>query len=218
MDIDDILAGVGGAAVPQETRDLQHLTRAWVAERAAPEVLQYPAALMERTMERVRKQIELVELQTGNMDPKTNFRLIIVQTELERFKFLIRSFLRARMAKMDKHSLHILSTPELRSRLSSSEIQYLTQHQSLQHSHYLASFLHNFPETLRRLDDTAGGISMIDQPDLDTAVFCRVLRDVPDPVVIEGTDTNLELKRGDVYVVRYSAIREAMERGDVELI
>ena len=46
-------------------------------------------------------QIELVEEQTGNMDPKTNFRLIIIQTELERFKFLVRSFLRARIAKVD---------------------------------------------------------------------------------------------------------------------
>ena len=34
------------------------------------------------------------------MDPKTNFRLIIYQTELERFKFLVRSFLRARIKKV----------------------------------------------------------------------------------------------------------------------
>lgn len=46
------------------------------------------------------RQIELVEEQTGNMDPKTNFRLILYQTELERFKFLVRSFLRARIAKV----------------------------------------------------------------------------------------------------------------------
>ncbi len=46
------------------------------------------------------RQIELVELQTGDTDPKTNFRLIIIQTELERFKFLVRSFLRTRIAKV----------------------------------------------------------------------------------------------------------------------
>lgn len=37
---------------------------------------------------------------TGDMDPKTNFALIVIQTELERYKFLVRSFLRARMAKV----------------------------------------------------------------------------------------------------------------------
>lgn len=42
----------------------------------------------------------MVEEQTGNMDPKTNFRVIVLQTELERFKFLVRSFLRTRIAKV----------------------------------------------------------------------------------------------------------------------
>ena len=39
---------------------------------------------------------------TGNMDPKIGFRLIVVQTELERVKFLIRSLVRARIAKVGK--------------------------------------------------------------------------------------------------------------------
>jgi hypothetical protein len=38
------------------------------------------------------------------MDAKTNFKLIIIQTELERFKFLVRSFLRARIKKVYAHS------------------------------------------------------------------------------------------------------------------
>lgn len=43
IDIDDILRDVDPTlhAVPQEKRDLQDLTRAWVAERSAPELLQY---------------------------------------------------------------------------------------------------------------------------------------------------------------------------------
>ncbi len=34
------------------------------------------------------------------MDPQANFTLVILQTELERYKFLVRSFLRARIAKV----------------------------------------------------------------------------------------------------------------------
>jgi hypothetical protein len=48
MDIDDILREVDPTfhAIPQEKRDLQELTRAWIAERSAPELLPYalPAA------------------------------------------------------------------------------------------------------------------------------------------------------------------------------
>ncbi|KAF2661658.1 GINS complex, Sld5 component [Lophiostoma macrostomum CBS 122681] len=206
MDIDDLLAEVTADAVPQETRDLQELTRGWVAERVAPELLPWPDALMERVLERVRKQIELVEDQTGNMDPKTNFKLIIIQTELERFKFLVRSFLRARMKKVDDPML-----------LSPSEYQYLTAHQALLSNHYSSSFLSQFPAALQRLDDTTGGISMVDKPDEDAAIFCRALRDVGE-IFVEGTDQRFEMKRGDIRVVRWSAVRTWVLSGDVELI
>lgn len=58
---------------------------------------------------------------------------------------------------------------------------------------------------------------MIDAPDLDAAVFCRVLRDVG-VVHVPGTDTAFEMNRGDVYVVRWSVVRERVLAGDVELI
>jgi GINS complex subunit 4 len=49
-------------------------------------------------------QIELIEEKTASItDPKSGFSLIIMQTELERFKFLIRSFLRSRLAKVIFH-------------------------------------------------------------------------------------------------------------------
>lgn len=56
--------------------------------------------LIERVNERIKKQIERVEEMTGDMDPKTNFALIVIQTELERWKYLVRGFLRARIAKV----------------------------------------------------------------------------------------------------------------------
>ncbi len=64
MNIDDILAEVAGHAIPQETRDLQELTRAWVTERSAPEILPWPDALMERVLERIRKQVRHIVFPT----------------------------------------------------------------------------------------------------------------------------------------------------------
>ncbi|OAL52087.1 GINS complex, Sld5 component [Pyrenochaeta sp. DS3sAY3a] len=225
MDIDDLLAEVAVDSTPRETRDLQELTRYWVAERVAPEILPWPSDLMERVLERIQKQIELVEDQTGNMDPKTNFKLIIIQTELERFKFLVRSFLRARIKKIDTHphylqTAHAASQETLQPLLSPAEHQYLVSHQSLLSTHYSSSFLSQFPVPLQRLDDTTGGISMVDKPDEDKAVFVRALRDVGE-VAVEGTDKRFEVKRGDVWVVRWSAVKKwavGSGTGDVELI
>ena len=65
MDIDDILADVSREAEPQESRDLQELTRAWVAERVAPEILPYPDALMERVLERIKRQVQFFSVNLG---------------------------------------------------------------------------------------------------------------------------------------------------------
>jgi len=56
-DIQDILNSVSAPSIPQRTRDLQALTRAWVNERTSPELLSYPTPLIERVMERTKKQV-----------------------------------------------------------------------------------------------------------------------------------------------------------------
>ena len=62
VNIDDILASVTPAVVlPVETQDLQSLTRAWVAERVAPELLPYPGPLVERMMRRIQKQVGSIQ-------------------------------------------------------------------------------------------------------------------------------------------------------------
>jgi GINS complex subunit 4 len=75
-----------------------------------------------------------------------------------------------------------------------------------------------FPDSLRGMHDTNGSVSMVDEPDVDAAVFVRVLRDVPGEVRVRGTDVRLEMRRGDVYVVRWNAVKEVVERGDAELL
>ena len=175
---------------------------------------------------------------TGTMDPKSNFTLVILQTELERFKFLVRSFLRARIAKVrarrgfitskelmktvqiDKYALHYRQIAQTDPTiLSPLEQQYLQSHQALLASHYSASFLSSFPQALQKLDDTSGGTSMVDKPDEDSAVFCRLLRDAGSvEIQSEGGAADVDLKRGDVWVLRWSAVKDSVVTGDVELI
>ena len=120
--------------------------------------------------------------------------------------------------QIDKYALYILKNDTQRSRLSSSELQYATTHQSILQAHYHSSFLSQFPVSLQKLDDTAGGISMVEQPDVDNAVFSRALRDIDTPIFVEGTDMGFQMMKGDIYVVRWSAIREIVMAGDAELI
>lgn len=57
MDIDDILADLDHEHILQESQDLQALTRSWVAERVAPELLPWPEELMDRVLARIAKQV-----------------------------------------------------------------------------------------------------------------------------------------------------------------
>ncbi|KAG4431831.1 hypothetical protein IFR05_012693 [Cadophora sp. M221] len=240
MDINDILEDLNARHLDRDPfaegdefqgrasgqADLQALTRAWVNERGATELLPWPKdGLIERATNRIKQQIELVEQMTGDMDPKTNFSLIIIQTEVERWKFLIRSYLRARIAKIDKHTLHYLS-PEHSGRLSETEIAYATRHQQLLHSHYLSSFLGSFPQNLQNLNDTAGGINMIGGPDEEEGVFVRGLgaRDGSgeSAVAVHGRgrdgDGEVDVQRGEVVIARWSDVKDLVEKGEIELV
>jgi len=86
--------------------------------------------------------------------------------------------------QIDAHPQYILSRttdsdPNLSTHdlLSATELAYLKQHLALLANHYNASFLSSFPPKLRRLDDRAGagGVSMVEGPDLDKAVWVRCL-------------------------------------------
>ncbi|KAI5282777.1 GINS complex subunit [Ascosphaera aggregata] len=164
--IDDILASVdrpdlysGEAAAV----DHQQLTRFWVAERGVPEVLPWPEKLMDRVLERVRRQIDIIEemasigaeygLDMGDMtavaqarnhnNPTNNLKLSILQSDLSRTQYLIRSILRQRLSKMTKYPIHYLrlSSEELPLRSQSgsqseSQSQSQTQTQTTQKSNY----------------------------------------------------------------------------------
>lgn len=60
---------------------------------------------------------------------------------------------------------------------------------------------------------------MVEQPDADKAVFCRVLRDAG-TVEVQGEQGSsfVELRRGGVWCVRWRDVREMVGRGDVEMV
>ncbi|KAJ5369859.1 DNA replication complex GINS protein SLD5 [Penicillium cataractarum] len=272
MDIDDILASVDrgpGASPESAALDHQQLTRFWVAERAVSEVLPWPAPLMERVMDRVRIQIETIEdLAASSADtitntthnPNLNLRLSILQTDLARTQYIIRSLLRARLAKLTKYSMHYLvqlasrnknplstasqsqsqsqsssanpnttpedSVPDISALvdtapLSGPETSFVHAHQTLLAGHYGGSFLGAFPRQLRRLDDNAGGTSMVQGPETKEVVFVRCLG-AEVPVLVDGEEgveeVGVVMRMGDVWVVRWEGVRRAWERGEVELL
>lgn len=182
-------------------------------------------------MARVQAQIMKIE-DLSNSDPNTtngtsnqnlNLTLSILQTDLSRTQFLVRSLLRCRLAKITKHAafyLEQLNTSDTKTGLlGDSEIQFLRSHQALLSSFYSGSFLDAFPPQLRKLDDKAGGNSMVEGPDLQEAIFVRCLgeRWESDPGD-DGEGIELTLRRGEVWVVRWEDVQEGVKSGMLELL
>lgn len=59
---------------------------------------------------------------------------------------------------------------------------------------------------------------MVDSPDMDTAVFVRMLRDRD--VHGQGTDADvtLDAKDGDILILRWSSGKSLVDDGDAELV
>ena len=244
LNIDDILAGVSHPhqlhpsqfSQPQidpstSLLDHQNLVRAWTTERCTSHLQPYPTELLQIIMARVQAQITKIE-DLSNSDPNStngisnqnlNLTLSILQTDLSRTQFLFRSLLRCRLSKITKHAafyLEQLNNSETKAGLlGDSEIQFLRNHQALLSAFYSGSFLDAFPPQLRRLDDRAGGNSMVEGPDMQEAVFTRCLVEhwESDPGD-DGEGIELRMRKGEVWVVRWEDIQDGVKLGMLELI
>jgi GINS complex subunit 4 len=62
MDIDDIIAELDHDLGNRDEEDLRELTRLWIAERGAPELMTWPELLVKRITDRIARQVLLLSL------------------------------------------------------------------------------------------------------------------------------------------------------------
>lgn len=101
---------------------------------------------------------------------------MLVETEMERIKYLIRSYVRTRLHKVEKYSQWIMQNPEVHSSLCGVELSHAERYTELLHTHFQHSVLDSLPDWLRKMDDSYGdGLSMVTKPNLDVPVliYCR---------------------------------------------
>lgn len=232
--------------------DFQKLVTQWRNERMSPELLPYPHELMARTLHRIQERVELIEtLSMGYLEDDrestvdSKLPLLCMEAELERLKFLVRSFIRCRLSKIDKYSIYLRQQSELPENpyygrldllMSEEEVKYHMKHSEILLKLFNNSILKHLPEELQAVNDTEGSISMVDEPNWHKTVFILVCGGVIDEtgtdsklttdedgkpcysVIIEDLNEEIYLLIGAVYVIRYSVIKDLMNEGRVILI
>eukprot|EP01098_Paradermamoeba_levis_P014006 TRINITY_DN6562_c0_g1_i1.p1 TRINITY_DN6562_c0_g1~~TRINITY_DN6562_c0_g1_i1.p1 ORF type:complete len:206 (-),score=34.87 TRINITY_DN6562_c0_g1_i1:288-905(-) len=197
--------------------DYSQLKQAWLNERCSPEVLVYQKTVVERLSQKIKTQEEVI--QKNNTDVNQAFMVNLLSLELERAKYIIKAYLRARLEKIEQNVIHILNTKEERDRLSDSELQFAQAYHKQFTGYMTDAALSQMPEPARSLTEKANGdLDMVPLPNLDVHVFCRVNEHVGEYLLEDEGDANIYLDKDDIYILRYKSIRSLLLQDKVGLI
>ncbi|KAI0631542.1 GINS complex Sld5 component [Trametes polyzona] len=208
--------------LPQELAEetpLQQLIRHWMNERHAPDILPGQELLLGRLLDHIRKQSSDVDLLRADPDSSEDehFRIMLVQTEVERVKFVIRSYIRTRLHKIEKYARYISATPEMHEKLSKAELDHARRYSRLVEYHFNQSVLQSLPEQQRSLEENVAFMPpMTPEPDKLRPVFAHALQDCPPMRLPDGTMS--EMQKGQISLVPYYVVEHLLLRGEVELV
>ncbi|CAI0543165.1 unnamed protein product [Linum tenue] len=196
------------------TTDVDLLKRAWRNEKAAPEILQYEAAL--------RSSLQEQNVEASEADGEDPLTMSLYQMDLDRTQFLLRSYLRVRLQKIEKYIFHILKTDESLNRLSDEEQTFAASCGDDLRAHLKETVLSKLPTDYNsELKQSAASEEddMVPAPRLDSFVICKARQ------YISGLDFEpeysheiTEMERDLLTFVCYKFIKKPLENGKIDLV
>lgn len=143
------------------------LESAWTNEMCAPEILPHQSDMIELMM----GQVEHMEGNMRNLD-KNDFRYVVHQMEIERIRYIIVSYLRCRLQKIEHFTKWILEAEENRVEeekyLSPEETRFAEGYYDCVEKHFEQMALQYMP-TMQRAD----AAQRIVRPNLMSHVFVK---------------------------------------------
>ncbi|XP_053434347.1 DNA replication complex GINS protein SLD5 isoform X1 [Nycticebus coucang] len=197
---------------------VERLEQAWMNEKFAPELLESKPEIVECVVE----QLEHMEENLRRVK-KEDLKISIHRMELERLRYVLSSYLRCRLAKIEKFFPHVLEKEKTRpegepSSLSPEEFAFAKEYMAST-EHYLKHVaLKHMPPNLQKVDL----LKSVPKPDLDSYVFLRVRERqeniLVEPETDEQRDYVIDLEEGSQHLIRYRTIAPLVASGAVQLI
>ncbi|XP_037113960.1 DNA replication complex GINS protein SLD5 [Syngnathus acus] len=194
------------------------LEEAWLNEKFSPELLANQSEVVECVMEQLtHMEANLERVKKG--DPKAG----IHRMEIDRIRFVLCSYLRSRLQKIEKFFPHILEKEKSRSQgepalLSPEEFAFAKEYAANTEDHLKCVALSHMPPILQTLDM----LKAIPAPCLDSFVFLRVKERQENILVEPETDDQREyvvdLEEGSQHLMRYRTIAPLISSGAAQLI
>ncbi|KAL3864572.1 hypothetical protein ACJMK2_006238 [Sinanodonta woodiana] len=197
---------------------LSKLEEAWLNEKFAEDLLEAKTDLVECMMEQISEMEDNI-----HRAKKGDFKVSIHRLEIDRIRYVLSSYLRSRLTKIEKFATHLLEEEKLRkddepSKLSPEEFTFAKDYDKLLESHLRNLALRHMPAHIQTLDPKQTAV----RPNLDKYVFLRVNEDTEGVLVEEETlDTGeeiVDMKKGDQHIMRYRPVAPLVASGAVSLI
>ena len=160
-------------------------------------------------------QIEHMEENISQLD-KNDFRYIAHRIELERIKYIVTSYLRCRIKKVETFTRALLEEdnqrPADKRRMSTEERQYAEAHMALIRKHFHQIAIQHMPANLQ--EESAREVVT---PNLMSHIFLRANESVPS-VVVGMNDEEVDLEAGSLHIMPYKLASDLLLDGKVQLI
>lgn len=194
---------------------LQTVERAWLNEKFSPELLKHQTDFIDCLLEQIVGMEENLS-KVSKSDPKLDLHKL----ELERIKFVITSYMRIRLKKIECFCVSILEEEAKRSEndsyLSPAELKFAKEFAQNADNHF-GTILRHLPEIYDKLDRN----QKIVEPNLNSFVFFKCNKNIDKVViknVIRSQEEEVDLEDGTQHLMPYSSIAEFVKKDTVQLI
>ena len=180
---------------PKEVYD--KLTEAWMNEKFAPELLESQIDLVECMLAQVK------ELENSFTGKEKDMASSLQKVELERVKFVITSYLRERLKKIENNVIHVLAeeAKSETSKLSPEELVFARSFADNMQKHFNTLALKQMPSNMQTLDRKKN----IPMPNMDAYVLIKV-NETQENVKLDPEDEPSDLVEGTQHILRYQPI------------
>lgn len=197
---------------------LQKLEEAWITERMSPTLERHQADLVDCMLDQINQMTENLK-----RCKKQDFRVAIHKMEIDRIRYVLSSYLRTRLEKIERCAHYLLDKDASvkdpsEAVLSPEETSYARGYLSSMENHFQKVVLQQMPENLRSFD--AAKVSV--RPNLESYIFLKV-KETTNGVLVEddtgdGRDEEVDLEEGSQYLMRYNTVKDLLHSGAVVFI
>ncbi|VFQ76245.1 unnamed protein product [Cuscuta campestris] len=144
----------------------------------------------------------------------------LYQMDLDRTMFLLRSYLRTRLQKIEKYVLHIQRSDELWNRLSKQEQRFAQRSAEDIQQHLEQSVLSKFPPGFNshlKQSSCSEKDDMVPEPRPNLHVICRSKRDLGAFQLDDRGEDIIRIEADDLYALPYKSIKPLVENGQIDI-